>query len=237
MTTPDSKPKTIKILNSKLLPIAAILLIVLALLFMATPLLRSSRTFQRNSTFTRQGSGQPFPQNGFQGNGQTGQGFQGQGNNPQSGQGFSNQDNGSQPDFTNPGNGLQPGQNFRQGLGGANSTGRQLLLGTGFLTGRTGPIIYLVALLIALAAAVGMFMVKRWGQILGIVMAALYFLIGLVSLLPTLLFFNSAALRNPLSLILGLIHILLAVAVIVFAVIPAKKPAVPVDVPAPLESA
>ncbi len=51
MNKPVAKPKKIRILNSKLLPIAALVLIVLALLFMATPLLRASGGFQRNGNF------------------------------------------------------------------------------------------------------------------------------------------------------------------------------------------
>jgi hypothetical protein len=47
-------------------------------------------------------------------------------------------------------------------------------------------------------------------------------LLGLVSLLP-ILFISALGIRNPLSLILGVVHILLAIAVIVLASIPAKK--------------
>jgi len=67
---------------------------------------------------------------------------------------------------------------------------------------------------------------KRWGQVLGIIMAVLYGLVGLVSLLPILLL-GSAGLRNPFSLILGIAHVLLALAVIVLASIPARLMATP----------
>jgi hypothetical protein len=53
-------------------------------------------------------------------------------------------------------------------------------------------------------------------------MAFLYLLVGVVSLLPLLLF-STFALRNPFTLILGIVHVVLAVAVIVLASIPAKK--------------
>jgi hypothetical protein len=185
-------------LNQKLLPIAALLLLVLALLFMATPLLRLSRGFQGNGNFNRQSDGQSFRPNATPGQGNAPQFLPGQGNGTQ---------------------GL-PGQN------GSNATNRQVIQGIGFLSGRSGPIVYFVALLAALAAALGMFFIKRWGQILGILMAVLYLLAGLASMLPLLLF-GSFGLRNPLSLILGIAHVVLAIAVIVLALIPAKKVVVP----------
>jgi hypothetical protein len=86
-----------------------------------------------------------------------------------------------------------------------------------------------VAFLVALAAALGLFFIKRWVQILGIFMAILYPLAGLVSMLP-LLFFGSFALRNPLSLMLGIARVVLALAVIVLALIPAKKAVIPIEV-------
>jgi hypothetical protein len=185
MNTPDGKPIKKRVLNSKLLPIAAVVLIVLALLFMATPLLRPARGFQRSGNFVPQGNGQTAPQNGFPG----------QGNRPQA----------------------VPGQ------GGSNFPNRQFAFtGIGFLGGITGAIVFFIALLVSLVAAVGMFLTKRWGQILGIIIAILYALAGLVSLLP-ILFIGSLGLRNPLSLILGIAHEVLAVAVIVLASIPAKK--------------
>ncbi len=211
MTTPEPNPKTKRVLNSKLLPIAALLLVLLALLFMATPLLRASRGFQRTGNFNRQGTGQNFQPNATPGQGGAPQFSPGQGNGTQ-GQGF-------------------PGQN------GTNLQNRRFLLGTGFLSGRSGPIVYFVVLLLAVVAAVGMFFIKRWGQILGIIVAVLYLLAGLLSLLPTLLF-SSFGLRNPLSLFLGILQVVLAVAVIVLAVIPAKKTATPVVVaPPPAASA
>jgi hypothetical protein len=190
MNTPDGKPIKKRVLNSKLLPIAAIVLLVLAVLFMATPLLRTARGFQNSGNFVPQGSGQTFPQNGLQGQG-----------------------NGS--------SGL-PGQN------GSNFPNRQFAVRAGFLAGVTGAIVFFVALLVSLVAALGMLFTKRWGQVLGIILAVLYGLVGLVSLLPILLL-GSAGLRNPFSLILGIAHVLLALAVIVLASIPArpaKKPVV-----------
>lgn len=185
MNTPVAKLKKTRILNSKLLPIAALVLIVLALLFMATPLLRGSRGFQRGGNFIIQNNGQGSPQGGFQ--------FQAGG--PQ-GQGLPNQN-------------------------GANPTNRQFAVRSSFLSGVTGAIVFFVALLVSLVAALGMLFTKRWGQVLGIIMAVLYGLVGLVSLLPILLL-SSAGLRNPFSLILGIAHVLLAVAVFVLASVPAR---------------
>jgi hypothetical protein len=199
MSTLDPKPvKTIKLLNPKLLPIAAIVLIVLGLLFMATPLLRQTRGFQRGGNFVAQGDGQSVPLNGFvvRGNIPQGQVLPGQGGGPQIQ--------------------VSPGQ------GGPNLTGRRFAVGGGFLGGFIGPVVYFVALLFSLAAAVGMFMTRRWGQFLGIIMAVLYFLLGMLALLP-IIFVSLLGLRNPLSLILSIIHVLLATAVIVLASIPAKK--------------
>jgi hypothetical protein len=96
----------------------------------------------------------------------------------------------------------------------------------GFLVGVTGAIVFFVALLVSLVAALGMLFTKRWGQVLGIITAVLYGLVGLVSLLPILLL-GSAGLRNPFSLILGIAHLLLALAVIVLASIPARPTAAP----------
>jgi len=197
MSTLDSKLKKTRVLNPTLLPIAAVVLIVLALLFMATPLLHPARAFQRGGNFVPQGNGQSFPQNSFPGQGSDSQhqGVPGQG-----GSNF-------------------PNRQFATRGGG--------LLGFGLLNGMTGIIVYFIALLVSLAAAVGMFLAKRWGQVLGIFMAILYSLLGLVSLIPILLM-SSLGLRTPLSLILGVVHVLLAVAVIVLASIPAKKVLTPV---------
>lgn len=187
MSISDVKPIKTRILNAKLLPIAAVVLIVLALLFMATPLLRTSRGFQRSGNFVQQGNGQTVPPNGV----------------------------------TTQGGGLQ-------GQGGSNVPNRQFVVrGGSILGGITGAIVFFLALLVSLVAALGMFFTKRWGQVLGIIMAVLYGLVGLVSLLPILLL-GSLDLRNPFSLILGIAHVLLALAVIVLASIPAKKGSIPV---------
>jgi hypothetical protein len=184
---------------------------VLALLFMATPLLPGSTALSARSGFTPQFNGQTLPrapsgnrdypagtgtttpggQNGFP---STGSGLQGQGNS------------------TNP---------TRQF--GARSGG---LLSFGLLSGMAGTIVYAIALLVSLAAAVGMFITRRWGQVLGIVMAVVYLILALVSFIPMLLLGFLRGL-NGLSLGLSILHLVLAIAVIVLASIPAKKMMVP----------
>jgi hypothetical protein len=207
MSTLDAKPIKDKKLNTKLLPIAAVLLLVLALLFVATPLLRVSDVSGR-SGFTRQFNGQIPPGGLTDGTGTQGQGFTA----PNSG-------------TQNPGTTTNPNRQFA----GGNS-----LLRLSFLSGLTGTIVYAIALLVALAAAVGMFITKRWGQVLGIVMAVVYLILALVSFLPMILLGFMRAL-NGLSLGLSILHLVLAMAVIVLALIPAKKvmtPAMPVTPPA-----
>lgn len=207
MTTLDPKPKKIKVLNTKILPIAATLLLVLALLFMATPLLRGSAGFYpsgANGQINRQFNGQQFIPG--TGNGTTLPGapnsFQGQGGNTQGG--------------TFPGQGNSTtGRKFinRSGFG---------VLGIGFLSGITGTIVYATLLLVSLGAALGMFLAKRWGQVLGIIMAIIYLVLGLLNFLSMLLL---GFLRgfNALSLGLSITHLVLAIAVIVLAVLPARK--------------
>jgi hypothetical protein len=221
MTTPVETPKKVSKLNTKLLPVAAVLLLVLALLFVATPLLRGSTTGfagganrQYNGTFVpRTGSGgtsggQNFvatPGTGTQGGGITGQSFPGQGNST-------------------------TGRTFTRPTGTTSS-----LLRLSLLSGITGTIVYALLLLVALAAALGLFLAKRWGQILGIVMAVVYLILGLFSFLPMFLLGFARGL-NGLSLGLGIVHVILAIAVIIFAVIPARKvltPAVPSTPPTP----
>jgi hypothetical protein len=206
MSTLDPQPIKGTRINTKLLPIAAILLVVLGLLFMATPLLRVSNAAGR-AGFNRPANGQFVPGTG------TGQ------------NGFSGQD------------GFTPGQGST-GTGGT-GTGRTFnrpaganLLRLSFLSGITGTIVYGIALLIALAAAVGMFLAKRWGQVLGILMAVIYLLLGLVSFLPILL---AGFLRgiNFLSMGLSILHVVLAIAVIVLASIPAKKMLAPLGTSTP----
>jgi len=184
-------------LNSKTLTIAAVVLMVLALLFMATPLLRVSG-FSGRTGFNRQFNGQATPggQNGFP---NQGNGFQGQGNQ------------------TNPTN------STRQFAGRTRS-----FIGLGLLSGLTGTIVYAIALLVSLAAAVGMFITKRWGQVLGIAMAVVYLILGLVSFIPMLLLGFARAL-NGLSLGLSILHLVLAIAVIILALIPAKKMTAPIS--------
>ena len=107
------------------------------------------------------------------------------------------------------------------------------MLGLGLLSGMTGTIVYALALLVSLAAAMGMFITRRWGQILGIVMAVVYLVLALVSILPMLLMGFIQAL-NGLSLGLSILHLVLAMAVIVLALIPARKLAAPVLPAAPV---
>ena len=192
-------------LNSKTLTIAAVILIVLALLFMATPLLRLSGISGR-SGFNRQFNGQTNPGggNGFlnPGNGTPGQGF----NNPGGG-------------FQGQGNSTNPNRQFA----GGNS-----LLRLGFLNGITGIIVYTIALLVSLAAALGMVFTKRWGQILGIVMGAIYLILSLFSFIPTILLGFARAI-NGLNLGLTIAHVVLALAVIVLALISARKVKLPAE--------
>jgi len=196
-------------LNSKTLTVAAVLLLVLALLFVATPLLRVSGVSGRTG-FNRQFNGQAFPGAGAGDTSPGGQnGFPSLGNGP-GGQGFGDPNNGTQ----NPGTRTDPNRQFA-GRGGG-------LLGFGLLGGITGTIVYAIALLVSLAAAVGMFLFKRWGQVLGIVMAVIYLLLSLAGLLPMLLMAFLRSL-NSLSLGLSILHLVLASAVIVLASIPAKK--------------
>ena len=179
MSTLEPKPvKAKKMLNTRLLPIAALLLVVLALLFLAAPLIRTAGGTQRAGNFVLQANGQSATQNG----------------------------------------------SSAQGTG-TNLTTRRVAVGGGLMGGRGGIFIYFAALLVALTAGVGMLYTKRWGQVLGIILAVLYGLLGLLALLPLLLIRLPEA-ANPVSLILGAIHLLLAVAVIVLAAIPGK-PAVP----------
>jgi Predicted membrane protein (DUF2127). len=160
---------------------------VLALLFMATPLLRVSGVTNR-AGFNRQFNGQANP--------------------------------GGQNGFPFPGNGTQVPGNPTFPTDPNNPTTRQFpnrtqgLIGFGLLSGITGTIVYAIALLVSLAAAVGMFITKRWGQILGILMGVIYLLLAVVSFLPLILTAFTRGL-NPLSLGLNILHLILAVAVIV----------------------
>lgn len=189
MSTPEPKlVKAKRMLNRKLLPIAALLLVVLALLFQAAPLIRTVGGFQRTGTFVIQTNSQGASQNGT----------------------------------SVPGN-------------GSTLTTRRFAVGGGLMGGQVGIMVTFMALLVSLAAAVGMLFTKRWGQVLAISMAVLYGLLGLVSLLPLLLSRLTGA-PNPLSLILGIVHLLLAVAVIVLAAIPGK-PEIPASPAVPSASA
>ena len=212
-----------KKLNPKTLTIAGILLMVLALLYVATPLLRPAMSIGGRETVT----GQSFPAGGPGGdfqvitpNDQGGVQVQGPGTG-QSGQGVIIQGQGSdtqgQGSSTRPFTGVRPGS----------------ILSFGLMNGNTAIIVYAVALLVSLAAAVGMLMTKNWGRILGIIMAVLYFLMALLGLVPTLLIglaFRGSAMRvgNSLSIWLTIIQLVLAIAVIVLASIRARHPIEPV---------
>jgi len=199
MSTLEAKPiKEKKELNPTMLTVAAILLIVLALLFLASPLIQLNGGFQRGTNFPRQftgqngqggGNGQPFFQGGQGGNG-----------------------------TQNPGGTNLPGRQFGTRTG---------LLRLGLLGGIGAIVIYGIALVASLAAVIGMLSVKRWGKVLGIVMGVIYLLLALVSFLPSLLFSRFGGSSNPLSLILNGLHLVLAIAVIVFASIPAKNAVAP----------
>ena len=201
-------------LNTKTLMIAAILLVVLALLVMATPLVRTTgggfgnRTGNgTNRTFNPQGFA--TPQGGYTG----GQGFV-----PGQGGTGGNTTGGTNPNFT--------GRRFNGG--GVN------LLRIGFLSGIEGTIIYAGLLLVSLAAAIGMFLTKAWGKILGILMGVVYAALALVSTLPILLsgFLSRALGAMALNIGLNVLHLVLALAVIVLALIPAKKLIAPIAPPA-----
>jgi len=202
-------------LNSTTLTIAAVLLVVLSLLVMATPLLRTTPGFTNRTgtqTFTP-GGAFPTPQGGFTpGQGTTGQGFVlGQGGTGTGSTGT--------------------GGNTTRRFTGANR-GASTLFRIGFLSGVTGTIVYALLLLVSLGAALGMFMTKAWGKILGIIMAIVYALLALVSTVPILLsgFLTQAGGSLGLSIGLNVLHLMLALAVIVLALIPARKlltPAVP----------
>jgi hypothetical protein len=197
-------------LNTKTLTVAAVILMLLALLFMTTPLMRASGlTGLAGNNRQFNGQNPPGGQNGFpsQGTSPQGQDYSGQIIPGQGGSNFPNQQ------FAGRGGGLQ---------------------GFGFLNGMTGIIVYALALLVSLAAAVGMFLTRRWGQVLGVVMAGIYLLISLANFIPVLLIGFLRGL-NILNLGLSILHFVLATAVIVFALIPAKKvtaPAIPVGTPA-----
>ncbi len=190
MTTLEAKPRKVRILNTKLLPSAALLLILLALLFLAGPLIRPADGLQRNGTLITSGNGAT--------------------------------------NSTAPGGGPQ----VVIGVGGSTAQTGRLTVGTG---GRGMIFIYFVALLISLAAALGMLFTKNWGRVLAIIMGVLYGLMGLVSLLP-LLFIRLVGALNPVSLILGIVHLLMAVAVIVLVSIPGKPALAPLTEAAPTSS-
>ena len=83
---------------------------------------------------------------------------------------------------------------------GRSPGGTRSLFGLGLLSGITGTIVYGIALLVSLVAAVGMFLTKRWGQVLGIVMGVVYLILAVVSFLPMILLGFLAEDLNFLSL-------------------------------------
>jgi len=199
-------------LNSKTLTIAAALLMVLALLYVATPLLRPAMGFSGRQTLTGQGGSIQVITPGDQAGGMqvTGPGA------GQNDQGFIIQGSGSDAQGQ--------GSSTRQ-FSGARPGG---ILGFGLMNGNTGIIVYAIALLVSLAAAVGMLMTKNWGRVLGIIMGVVYFVLALFGLVPTLLMglaFRGSAMRvgGSLSIWLAVAHLVLAIAVIVIASVSARK--------------
>lgn len=194
-----------KKLNTTTLSIAGVLLLVLALLSLATPLVRVSNGINGGG-FSRQLNGQGFP--GGENNFQPNQAFPGQ-ENP-----------GNQGGMPLPGQGQrssgQDSQNLpiRQGAGG--------LLRFGLLRGIAGTVVFGLALVISIAAALGMFLGKRWGQVIGIGMAVIHLVLAGLAFLPQILF-SFMGRFNLLGIGLDVLRLLLAAAVIILALIPAKK--------------
>lgn len=223
MSTLEAKPRKVRILNPKLLSIAALVLVVLALLFLAAPLIRQATGFQSTGIFIPSGNA---------GSGQVTSTSAG-GAGPSllintSGTGGSGGSSAS--GATGQGSGNQffiGGGGGNQVQGGTNLPARRITIGTG---SRVGVILYFVALLVSLAAAVGMLFTKNWGRVLAIVMGVLYGLLGLVSLLPLLLI-RFVGSPNPATTVLGIVHVLLAVSVIVLASIPGKPGLHPAPTP------
>jgi hypothetical protein len=198
---------SMKQINKTTLAIGAGVLLVLALLTLATPLMRSANPVNQ-AGFNRQFNGQNFPgdQNNLPSQSFPGQGFPGD----QNGQAF-------------PGQGQrslgQDGQNFRsQG----NISGFATLLRFNFLSGITGTIVFGVALIISIVAALGMLLAKRWGQVSGIFMAVIYLVMAVLAILPTILFMFRIG-TGFLTIVLDILRVLLAAAVIVLALLPARK--------------
>lgn len=210
-------------LNPKTLPIAGFLLMILALVVLAVPLLSQSLGINRsrpgmNGQFFGQGivtNGQGFP-GGIDGDGTTFQGtpFPG-GTVPQ---GPLNAIPGG--DETGIGTTTVGPMGGRQFLGGQ---GFNFLNLTGFLNGLTGTIVFSIALLISLAAAVGMISLKTWGKVLGIIMAVLYLLLALLNLVPVVIMMLSFSFSNVWSIVMHSVQVLLAIAIIVLASIWVRK--------------
>jgi amino acid transporter len=197
--------------NSTLLAIAGGILLVLALLSLATPLIRVSNTANRaglNGQLNRQN----FP--GGQNNGLPDQAFPGQGlpGNP-----------GNLPGPSIPGQGQR---NFGQGGQTIPFQGNvpraAILLRFGFLSGITGTIVFGIALIISIVAALGMFLAKRWGQVSGVIMAVVYLVLVALAILPRILFMFRIG-TGFLSIGLDILRVLLAVAVIILALLPTRK--------------
>jgi len=190
-----SSTKTKKPLNATMLTIAAGVLVLLALLFLATPLINGNRGLPGNANFTRPSNGQlpQFNQNG--------------------------QQNGL-PGTSTGGTGAVGGQTF-QGFQGRQLGNRNFLSAFNLLGGSNRTLVYAIAFLLSLAAAIGMVMTRKWGRILGIVMAAIYILLAIIGLLPQLLF-RFVGIRDPIGLIISATQLVLAVVVIILASLPGK---------------
>lgn len=194
MTT-ASLTKTKKPLNATMLSIAAGVLVLLALLFLAAPLVSGNRVLTGNDSFNRSStSGQPpFDQN--------------------------NLPNG-QPGITNGFPGTGTTRQF-QGFQGRQAGNRSFLSVFNLIGGRNRTFVNAIAFLVSMAAAIGMLMTRNWGRVLGIIMAIIYILFAIIGLLPELLF-RLNGIRSPVGLIISVLELILAAAVIILSSLPGK---------------
>jgi hypothetical protein len=198
MSVSEIKKDRKKPLNGRLLTISAILLVGLALLFLASPMIGGNRIAQSNGGFPRTFNGQS-PQPGMIGTPQPG---------------FESGGSGTVQTFPGMNGGSAGSARTRPGVVG--------LAGFGFMAGRNNILIYGIALVLALIAAIGMLNTKLWGKVMGIIIAVVYLLLSIFSFLPIILF-SFMGTSNPISLILGIVQVTLALAVIILAAIPGKS--------------
>ena len=193
--------------NKTLLIIAAICLLVLAvlsttfsvinrlgLLRMGLPV-NSDRLTSLGQGFMNQddsGSGITIPDDLQQGQGGDTQGdstIPPDGNTPQFINPSSGDFNGVRPD-----RGAFPGSGFRGGM-----------TRSGSLLGWIGTVLYGIGLIIAILAAIGILKVKKWGVILGIIVAVVLGVAGAFGLFPFI---------GWLTLVIAIVKVMLAIAVI-----------------------